>query len=277
MALPKQNRRSDNHTIKESSFFAPKISQSTNVDWQSAIHQFEQIANKEAREKDMCLEQIRQAEERNASLTRQFNELHLHCELVYQEGEAKRKEVEGEVLSLLAKIKQLEVEISGQHTRTEQFEQDTQKILHKLSRKDAEVADAQNRYLELNQRYQRSLNERATSLSSLRRGSGFIQSAVDSLADLFSSFQTYLNSVEKHGVTPITQRTGKMFLENWNLQRDNLVRLSAMLAELMEASTKIQTESLARDQNFSVNTTHPFQEKNSDANFDLDNTNAYNA
>ena len=111
---------------------------------------------------------------------------------------------------------------------------------------------SQDKIRELCQRLEKSFQDRAASLSGLKRGSDFIHSAVSSLTDLFTSFQTYLSSVEKNGVTPISQRTGQMLIENWSIQRDNLVKLAGMLSELMEASSRIQETNLAHDRAYAV-------------------------
>lgn len=190
-------------------------------------HKVERLTNEihaTQKERNLLVERIRQYEERNAALTSQFNELYQYCETVYQDAEKRRKEIELRYNVIQSNNEDLEAQLNASNSIQEQLK--------------TENSELQNKIAGMNVSLKEKTGQRASSLSALERGKECIESAVRTLEGFHTSFHSYLDSIEKNGFTPVSQRTGRLFLEHWNIERDNLSRVSTLLSELLEASKK---------------------------------------
>lgn len=193
---------------------------------QARTQKMDQIIVNYEKEKELLAERVRQSEERNVALAHQFTELYNYCESLYKDADTRRKAIEARcaeaeqtVLDLKAQLEKAEISQEGLF---------------------AENVDFQTQIMELKQAIKGSHDYRATSLSSLVRGKECIDSAIRMLTGFQISFQAYLESIEKNGFTPVSQRTGQLFLENWNVERENVVRATGLLTELLENSKETQ-------------------------------------
>src|SRR4051812_31760865 len=60
--------------------------------WKVKINDLDRLnEQQDQREKELAFKKLREAEERNAALTRQFNELHAYCESLYQKVDGQRE------------------------------------------------------------------------------------------------------------------------------------------------------------------------------------------
>lgn len=196
-------------------------------EWHQRIQKMDQVIVNAEKEKELLAERVRQSEERNAALTRQFNELYNYCESLYKDADIRRKEIEARC----AEAEQTVVQLKEQLERAD------------ISKEGlfAENVDLQTQIMELKQSIKGGLDYRAQSLSSLVRGKECIDSAVRMLTGFQTSFQAYLESIEKNGFTPVSQRTGRLFLEHWNVECENVARATTLLSELLETSKDTQS------------------------------------
>lgn len=196
-------------------------------EWQTRIQKMDQVIVNNEKEKQLLAERVRQSEERNVALANQFNELYNYCESLYKDSDIRRKAIEARC----AEAEQTVVELKAQIERAE------------ISNEGlfAENVDFQTQIMELKQTIKGGLDYRSTSLSSLVRGKECIDSAVRMLQGFQDSFQAYLESIEKNGFTPVSQRTGRLFLEHWNVERENVTRATSLLTELFETSKDTQS------------------------------------
>jgi len=197
-------------------------------EWQGRIREMDQMILNEEKEKALLAERVRQSEERNTALTHQFNELYHYCESLYQDADKRRKETEQRLQDAQNTIEKMKTEIAESREARERSFSENERLESQLR----ELSEALNR----------KRGERTVSLSSLVRGKEFIESAVRTLSGFQSSFQTYLDSIDKNGFSPVSLRTAKLFAEHWNVERENLARVSALLADLLESSRNSERE-----------------------------------
>lgn len=204
------------------------------AEWELKLSQLDQLSKREIKERELLLQQVRHAEEKNASLTRQFNELYQYCESLYQDADQRRKAAEERLIQSQNEISTFARRFEEQQKRIEAVVQETKEAKQREERIAGENIELINQIHSLNQQLDERRGQRAISLSSLERGKDFIQSSIRSLGDFYESFETYLESVEKNGITPITQRTGKLFIEHWKIQQENLQASSRSLNDLLD-------------------------------------------
>lgn len=199
-------------------------------EWQNRVRMLDQVISTDQKENDLLAERVRQSEERNTALTNQFNELYHYCETLYQDADKRRKEIESRCITseeavekMREKVAQTEISQEGLLAENLQLEEQVRELTLMLKAKRSESTAA---------------------LSSLVRGKECIESATRTLGGFQTSFQAYLESIETHGFTPVSQRTGKLFLEHWNVERENLAKVTSLLRNLLEAATDAQSDSL---------------------------------
>lgn len=201
------------------------------LDLQVRMGQYVEISHKEIVQKELLQRQLRQAEEKNTALLLQFNELYQYCEGLYRDANDRRQTAENKIVETEKKTVQYQAKFQAQENTIHELKAEIESLKDRNRQSAAQTANLEEKVEQLTELLEQ---KQTMSFASVEQGKDCLRSTVQSLNDFFGSFQFYLDSIEKNGVTPITIRTGRLLSEHWNVQKRNLEKTAQTISQLMD-------------------------------------------
>jgi hypothetical protein len=200
--------------------------------WHAKIRKLDYIDKPESKQNSLLIEQIKRYEEKNAILSKQFVELFDYSESVYQFAESKRKDAELRAKEARAQAEKLRMTVAQTNADLAHAKKEILAAEEKAKYIAQDNVNMSQSLKELKARFEKQETEESAALTSLTQGKQLIDSAVRAMGDFQTSFQAYVTTVERDGVTPITIRAAKIFAEHWRIQGDDLTNIAKVLVEL---------------------------------------------